>query len=235
MKSSAKTMSICLMLVLALGLFLPVSSQATITLLTARNPAATDHIDWSVLGPAFPIATVVSNPFTISTTVKHLTVQVSQPSAPAKMFTRFDQIPPDPVGWGGNFAPGAELIFSFAPMDLVFPNFLSIFQTQIQSNYFGAFTATIEALDPANHVLASFDVHGNSTFTADNSAIVVGLSDDLATMNHIRLIVPPGVTAFGFAINTVDTLNGAPVTLPPAVWLLDSGLLGLVGFRRFRA
>ncbi len=234
MKSSAKTVSMCLMLVLALGLFLPVSSEATFTLLTARDSSATDHINWSVLGP---VGTTVSNPFTINTTVGHLAVQVSQPGGAANTFRRLDEAPPASGGWFGNFAPASELIWNQInnSIDLVFPNFLSIFQTQIEPDFFGAFTATIEALDPANNVLASFTENGNSTSSADNSAIVIGLFDSTASMNHIRLSTSPIGVGLGFAINTVDTLNGAPVPLPQTVWLLGPGLLGLLGFRRLRA
>ena len=68
-------------------------------------------------------------------------------------------------------------------------NPLFIFETQIQSDWYGPFTATIEAYDINGHLLHSFSENGVATDNGDNSAILIGLADSLKEMTNIRLIV----------------------------------------------
>ncbi len=73
---------------------------------------------------------------------------------------------------------------------------------------------------------------------------------DLSSVTHVRIVdiigdgsysdsfgniiydPYPTVGSAGVDLDAVGVINSAPVPVPPAVWLLGSGLLGLVGIRR---
>ena len=219
------------LLVVAAVALLPGQSQATWFDLTTSNPLVNDYIDWAQLGPA---TTVLPNTVTVQTGVFGHSLTISSNDA----FERLDQ----GNGWYGNFANGAALIWTGPASNQMTLNFgstnpLFIFETQIQSDYFGSFTATIEAYDVNGNLLHSFTENGVSNSNGDNSAILIGLADTLKEITQIRLIVTgTDPNPADFAINQVNLLecNTSPVPLPPSALLLGSGLLGLVGLRRFR-
>jgi len=210
-------------------------AQAAFVLVTnSGSLGATDNVNWlTTLGPEF---TQVNNPFTVNSTGG---VSVTGSQAVASNFERRDQS----SGWSGNFAPGAHLIWTFGsngPLTLDFSNTSTITAAgaQIQANNFGTFTAQIEALAANGTVLASFTENGNSTSTADNSAIFIGIQATGGdSFDKIRFSIAPPNQAQDFAIGQLNFQVSAPLSAVPApagVVLFAIGLTGLGGFRLFR-
>jgi hypothetical protein len=135
-------------------------------------------------------------------------------------------------GWYGNFAAGDNLLWNdgtgAGPVTLNFGNSIAGVGLQIQSTTSGNFTALIDAYNGAN-LLGSFSENGVSAYTADNSAIFLGLRDLSAsniTSLKISLTSAPNNTITNFAVNQLsldDQVPFAPTPEPSSV-----GMLGLV-------
>lgn len=216
------------LLVVALALALTVGAHA-ISFVTSR-PAlgSNDFVDWATLGP---YGTVVSNPFTTSSN-GGLSMTVSKPTSGP--FERRDQS----TGWWGNFAPGDALLWTrdeVGPMEIVFANPVLGAGAQIQRDAYGSFVGKIKAYDSMNNLLGSFSLSGNSTSSADNSAIFLGVKDTSAVIK--KLVFDVDNTNGDFAINRLDLVvqGGAPVIPEPGTLMLMSiGGLAIGLGRRLR-
>jgi hypothetical protein len=116
---------------------------------------------------------------------------------------------------------------------------------------------TIDPTDVHNLVGKHVNAYGNSWGTGfdlddllDNSLVLAGLVD-LNEINYVKIVDIPGSGDFidslgnpiydawvtwgsgGVDLEAVGAINVVPI--PGAVWLLGSGLLGLVGYRTRRA
>jgi len=192
--------TIVVIFVMALGLLVPSLSQSAPTMVTSRAAlAGNDFIDWGDFGPAF---TIVPSPSDINSDAGNVTT-VSNPS---NDFERRDQ----GFGWNGNFAPGDKLLFTDStpgPMVIEFDVPVLGAGAQIQGDFNGAFTATLEAYDESNTLIASFSLIGNSTGAADNSAIFLGIRETTPIIKRIEYNVD-NVTQ-DFAINQLDLVAPA--------------------------
>jgi PEP-CTERM motif len=207
-------------------------SRASLTEVTSRaSLGGTDFVDWGTLGVPF---TTISNPFTI-TSNGGVTLSVSQVGA--NNFERRDQ----GNGWNGNFAPGDHLLWTAGANGPVTMSYtvggVSAIGTQLQSDAFGAFTATITAFDSSNNVLGSFTENGNSTPNADNTAIFLGVTSSSADIFKITYSVTSGLGQ-DFGMNQLDFTSG-PSSTPEPSTLAIAGLGGIgflvYGWRRRRA
>ncbi len=104
---------------------------------------------------------------------------------------------------------------------------------QIQGNIFGAFSAQVEALDSGGLVLATFATAGNSTNSADNSAVFIGVqATGGSTFQALRFSVTRGdgipesfsINQFSFTLS-----DGPPVTATPLPPTIVAALLGVAG------
>jgi hypothetical protein len=137
--------------------------------------------------------------------------------------------------WVGNFAAGDELIAHtenrYTTLIFDFSTNISGGGAQIQTALYGSFTGHLYAYDAGLNLLGTYNLAGNSNDHADNSAIFMGI---YSTENDIRRLVfsADGTGGLGLAINQLEFYQAVPI--PGALWLLGSGLIGLVGMRRFR-
>lgn len=136
-------------------------------------------------------------------------------------------------GWAGNFTPGDELLWTNSPgqgpLTLTFATPISGAGANIQADFFGAFTALIQAFDANGNLIDSFSENGNSTPNGDGSAIFIGLMGDSGIKSIEFSLTSCANDCNDFAINQLDIISGAPPSVPePAsLFLLGSGLLGL--------
>ena len=106
--------------------------------------------------------------------------------------------------------------------------------TQIQAQFPGAFTASIEAFDGLGNSLGSWSANGLSTFDQDGSALFLGVSSPSAEISRVSVWLNSSADpAFlDFAINHVSlkTVSQVPEGLP--VTAFGATLLGLFWARR---
>ena len=86
--------------------------------------------------------------------------------------------------WSGNFGSGEELLWTKTaqgPINFTFNSGIAGFGVQIQANFFGPFTARIEAFDAADLSLGAFTLGGQSVADiGDDSAIFIGILSQTA-------------------------------------------------------
>ena len=197
-------LGLCLLSMIA-GIKITEGSPVLVTSRVALG--GTDSVDWGVLGGAY---TSISSPFIISS-VGSVSVTVSQGSG--LPFERRDQ----GVGWSGNFAPGDPLLWDKGngpDITLDFgSNLVSAAGAQIQSNIYGGFVARITAYGPGLTFLGSFTETGTGTSDGDNSAIFIGISDSIATIQTIKFSLDTDYWN-DFAINQVDFTSDPEMSVP---------------------
>jgi hypothetical protein len=209
-----------------LGMSMPSPSQAIIMVTTRAGIMQTDYTDWGQFGPQF--TTVPSGSVATSNGGGVLTTVSTSGMADMYIYIQSS-------GWAGNFSPGDNLLWTGSNDDsliLQFSKGLAGVGAQVQRDYYYGFTGTIQAYGSTNNLLGTFTEAGYSDGAADNSAIFLGVRDSTADIFKIVYTVS-GTSGLGFAINQL-AMSNIPVPLPPSVLLLGSGLLGLLGLRRFR-
>lgn len=207
-----------------------VASASSLTLVTSRAAiGGTDSIDWGQLGAAI---SEVPNPSTV-TSSGGLNAIVSKPTA-AHGLSRVDQIaggqPPSTPGWKGNFAVGDHLLTPFfgeaGPITIDFGSHLVAgggvqinsenFDSTTQTFLPGPFTASVEAFDGTGTSLGTFTEVGNETYTANNTAIFIGV---LSSQQNIRKLVFGVTQQLGnepdFAINALSIADSPPANPAP--------------------
>ena len=121
-------------------------------------------------------------------------------------FERADQS----SSWNGNFAAGDALLwtgFGSAPQTITiqFASGVLGAGAQIQNDFLsGAFVAFLNVYDTGGVLLDSFAFSGNSTSDGDNSAIFIGVRNDVANIGKIELGVSGSES---FAINQLDLVR----------------------------
>lgn len=196
------------------------AQAATVGLSSRAALAGNDSVDWGSLGSTF---TNVSNPFSINS-VGGNTLEVTKPSG---SFGRRDQN----NGWAGNFSTGDRLLWTqnSAPLQISFQQAIARVGSNIQANYYGAFTATITAFDSLGNTLGSFSRSGNSTSNGDGSAIFLGIGSDQANISRLEFRLPSAsIAPEDFAINSLS-ISSQPVPEPLTILgSLTAGGFGVV-------
>ena len=186
------------------------SAQAAYSLVTSRSgPALSggDSLNWSAVGG---VGAVIGSGFTRNS-LHGVPITVSQTTGSPFVVKQ------QSYNWNGNFAPSDYLLHNtiYGSGGIVTLNFngtgVSAGGLQIQSSYYGQFTARIQAFDAGANLLASFDEIGYSNGYSDNSAIFLGIASSTANIRQIKISVP---TASGapndYAVNRLSFKTTAP-------------------------
>lgn len=230
-----------LRLAVALGLLLATGSRplfaSTIVAYTDRGSfGANDLVDWGQVGLCIPD---LPAPFTA---VSAGGIGVSGSVANGATVNTTTQRHPDDSGgcpsydgWFGNFAPDDNLIWTnnAGPLTLTFDRPVSGAGAQIMADFYGDFTAQLDAYSGATLLGSVVNLAGFSIGDADNSAIFLGLRDlDGAEITSVVFtVLSASIDPDDFAINQVS-LDEVP---EPATWALLGSGLTLVGLQRWRA
>ncbi len=212
---------------------LSAAAQAQVIVTNRTSLGANDSVGWGQLGPVF------SNPSNPSsfTSVGGMTGSVSL-SNPNDDFVRRDQGLSG--GWGGNFSPGDQLLWTnLTPdtMTITLDSPVYGIGANFQQNFYGDFTAQLEAFDSNGNSLGAFTENGTSNGNGDGSAIFLGVEDNTANIKSITYS-DSGLPNDGFAINELGIKSSSePVPEPGSLAMLFGAGLPALGFslrRRFR-
>jgi hypothetical protein len=189
----------------------------TITGTTTRS--GNDSADWGQLGPDF-----TAIPISFAATSTGGVGIAGSLVSPGEVLVQS-------TSWDGNFAPGANLLWTKGggPLTLSFSRAVSGAGAQIQTDDFGDFTAEI-----CSNV-GCFSENGVSNSNADNSAIYIGLLDTTPGITFITFQVTScSESCNDFAINQLSVTDGVTTTTPEpsSLLLFGTSLLGLAPFRR---
>lgn len=190
--------------------------------------------DWSTLGSD---GAVISNGTTTTADAYGTIVTVST-STGTDMVRKTQYNPSSLTGsWDGNFAPGDALLWTnnVNEAQIIFDFSTDIFGgiAQLQSEQLGEFTGSLMAFDEfGNPTGITISAQGESTQLEDNSALYLFTLEDDANVHRLVFSVTDfSGSPIDFAINRLDFLQcppvGAEIPVPPSIFLLGSGLLGL--------
>jgi hypothetical protein len=209
--------------VTALLIVSPASSQAASLITDRASLQGNDQLDWSTLGFTPPFKFLPNN-FS-ATSVQGLPLNVQIPPTPSPSITPplvFQTLPP-PTGIPTNFAKGDFILLTgLTPGQFPSPGNPGPITISFNQPVFGAgaqvavddttnFTASIAAFDRNNKLLGQFSLPGTSSLALDNSAQFLGIRSD--TANIASLVFSSSVSDRALGINTLS-IDGEPVPEP---------------------
>lgn len=192
-----------------------ISAQADSVTGSNARPTGTDTLDWGPLGPSF---TNVGASFTVTST--------GGVGAQGTLTGGNGEVRQQGNGWDGNFSSGDNLLWTqgFGPLSLDFGAGLSVVGAQIQSDFFGDFTAEL-----CDNLGDCYSENGTSDPSGDGSAIYIGLIDSTgANISSVTLSLtscPQACSDFAIDELSLETGGPTPTPEPNSLFLLGTGLL----------
>lgn len=192
-----------------------------------------DTVSWAGIAPNW---TALSNPFS-TTSAGGITVTGSMASASA--FATHQCLIPTFITpcLDGAFLPGDPLLwtnYTTGPLLFSFSSGLQAISTQIQTIWYGPFTATLTAYGSGNVLLGTTTISGNTAGTHDGTADVLGFFSGGPAIFSIAITATsayPNSNYDGLFINQLN-LTPSPIPEPATLLLVGSGLA--VGWLRRR-
>ena len=188
----------------------PGADAAVTSVSSSATLGANDYVDWSSAGAD---RTDPTNPFTVKSNLG-LSVTVGEATSTFELRTQT-------TSWFGNFTTGDAILWTNGangPVTISFASPVAGAGFQIMADYFGGFTATIQAFNSAGVALdTAFTSSGTSGNTDDGTAIFVGLKDTTADIARIVVAVPTASSSpNNFAVDRLF-IDAVP---EPSTWAL---------------
>ena len=183
-------------------------------------------VDWSTTGPQFGL--LPSSALSVAGMPgSTLTVTTATALAP-QIFNNCST--GGNCGWYGNFAPGAGVLWvrgtyngltgawvPNGPLTISLNSPQHGLGFQIMADEVGSFTATVCAYSSTDESLGCVPFNGNSSGVADDSAVYIGLYDDVAEISRITIDAGGPLYPHDFAIGRVYVANTRRQLVPASV------------------
>jgi hypothetical protein len=220
--------------VLCFATFATADSFVVYSTRAAQNPS--DFFDWSTI--ASP-GTIVTSPQLVNSFTGLNTASVGNIDGSSFLTMQ------EGFTWHGNFDYGESLIWTgnsgfgvggIGPMAMKFSNPVGTVGFSISADFYGAFTATLAALNSGGTTLFTLTLPGVSDGSENGSALFMGLGDltgpNIATIQFtVSSNAFPPFSNNDFAIDDVS-IGPKATPEPSSLLLLGSGLVGIVGVIR---